>query len=89
MTNKQMYNLSKINSFANNVGKLSVGRSTTLTMIDEKGDDKNMVKVTCDTVGQYPRLFTVSSPSAYLPSGKGYTYKRIMHNLFDNLTWPL
>lgn len=89
MTNKQMYNLGKINSFANNVGKLSVGRSTTLTMVDAKGDDKVMVKVTCDTVGQTPRLFTVSSASAYLPTGKGYTYKRIMHNLFDNLTWPL
>jgi hypothetical protein len=88
MTNKQIYNLGKLVSFSNNVGKLSIGRSTKLTAFTEDGNEHVLAKVTCDTVGQLPRTFTVSSASGFLPSGKGYTYKKIMNNLFINVTQP-
>ena len=86
MTNQQLYNLGKVNSFAINIDKLSRGRSTKLSICDKNGDERILAKVTCDTVGQFPRKFTVRSASGFLPEGCGYTYKRIMSNLFSNIS---
>ena len=87
MTKTQMYNLCNLYSFSNNIGKLKKGKSTRFHVADENGNVRVLAKVTCDTVGQVPRLFTVSSKSGYLPHGSGYTYKRIMENLSQNISW--
>lgn len=87
MTKTQMYNLCNLYSFSNNIGKLSKGRSTRFHVADADGNVRVLAKVTCDTVGQTPRLFSVSSKSGYLPSGSGYTYKKIMSNLSQNVSW--
>jgi hypothetical protein len=87
MTNTQKFNLCSLYSFSNNIGKLSKGRSTKFQVVDEDGNVHSLAKVTCDTVGQTPRLFSVSSKSGYLPAGSGYTYKRIMSNLSQNVSW--
>ena len=87
MTKTQMYNLCNLYSFSNNIGKLRKGKSTRFHVADKDGNVRVMAKVTCDTVGQVPRLFTVSSKTGYLPSGTGYTYKRIMANLSQNVSW--
>jgi hypothetical protein len=87
MTKTQIYNLSNLFNFANNIGKLRKGCSAKLHECGADGNVRVLAKVTCDTVGQTPRLFTVSSGSGYLPSGSGYTYKRIMSNLSQNISW--
>ena len=80
MTNTQIENLNGLRSFANNIGKLSIGRSTRF----KSSFGTRYGKVTCDTVGRLPRLFTVSG-SEVMPNGTGYTYKRIMENLFNQV----
>jgi len=86
MTKTQMYNLCNLYSFTNNIGKLKKGKSTRFHVADKDGNVRVLAKVTCDTVGQVPRLFSVVSKSGYLPAGSGYTYKRIMSNLNQNVT---
>lgn len=82
-----MYNLGKLTSFANNIGKLTVGRSTKLKMFDKDGTEKVMAKVFCDTVGVYPRQFTVSCSTGFMPSGGQYTYRKVIDNLMSTVTW--
>ena len=82
MTNTQKDIINNFASFVNNVGKLSIGRSTRLVRTYEDGSKRVLAKVTCDTLGQRPRLFTVSSSGA-IPAGSGYTYKKIIKNIFD------
>lgn len=85
MTNTQLNTLKGLTSFANNIGKLSIGRSTTFVRQYSDGTEHKYAKVRCDTVGRRPRLFTVSSDGFNMPSGGGYTYKKIMENLFNNI----
>ena len=82
MTNKQTKDINGILSFARNIGKLSIGRSTKF----KSSWGTRYGKVTCDTVGRYPRLFTVSG-SEVIPNGTGYTYSKIMENLFDQVIY--
>lgn len=82
MTKVQEKTVKGLASFANNVGKLSIGRSTRLIREYSDGTSRVLAKVTCDTVGQRPRLFTVSS-NGVLPSGTGYTYRKVMENIID------
>lgn len=80
MTNTQIKNIDGIRSFANNIGKLSIGRSTNF----KSCYGTRYGKVTCETVGRRPRLFMVSG-SEVIPNGSGYTYKTLMRNLFDQV----
>ena len=80
MTNNQIKDIDGIRSFARNIGKLSIGRSTKF----KSSMGTRYGKVTCDTIYRYPRLFTVSG-SEVMPNGTGYTYTKIMENLFDSV----
>lgn len=82
MTNRQIENQMGKLSFIRNIGKLSIGRSTSFQKENEDGSWTKFGKITCDTVGCRPRKFTVSG-SEVIPNGGGYTYKRIISNLLD------
>lgn len=83
MTNRQIENMMGTVSFIRNIGKLSIGRSTSFQRENDDGTWTKLGKITCDTVGYRPRKFTVSG-SEVIPNGGGYTYKRIIHNLEKN-----
>ena len=80
MTNTQIKDINGLRSFANNIGKLSVGRSTKF----KSSVGTRYGKVTCDTIYRRPRLFSVSG-SEVIPNGTGYTYSRILDNLFGQI----
>lgn len=84
MTNSQIKNLNGLHSFVRNIGKLSYGRSTKFKSADEEGFGARYGKVTCTSVGERPRKFTVSG-SQVMPNGTGYTYKTIMNNLIGQI----
>ena len=86
MTNKQIENLTRYNSFIKNIGKLSVGRKTRLRSIDQDGTERVLATVRCDTRNEYPRKFTVMSSSGYMQTGSGYTYQRVVKNAISGLT---
>lgn len=80
MTNNQIKDINGVVSFARNIGKLSIGRSTKF----KSSYGTRYGKVTCNTVGRYPRLFTVAG-SEVMPNGDGYTYTKIMDNLMNQV----
>ena len=80
MTNTQIRDINGIQSFSNNIGKLSIGRSTKF----KSSLGTRYGKITCDTVGRRPRLFSVAG-SEVIPNGTGYTYSTIMKNLFSQV----
>lgn len=82
MTKTQSNTINGLASFCNNIGKLSIGRSTRFV---SPMDGSRYGKVTCTSVGERPRKFMVSG-SEIIPNGTGYTYKTIMSNLFRNVT---
>ena len=80
MTNNQINDIKGLASFARNIGKLRVGRATRF----RSSLGTRYGKITCDTIGCRPRLFSVGG-SEVIPNGSGYTYSKIMENLFDTV----
>ena len=85
MTKRQITNWNRKASFINNVGKLSVGRKTSLVRQEPDGKEHVVATVVCETVGIRPRKFSVYSST--LPQGGGYTYRGIMNNFLDRSIW--
>lgn len=83
MTNRQMSNIVRKASFANNIGKLKQGCSTRWVK-DTPDGEVTVCSVKCLTKGERPRKFAVSSACKAMPSGYGYTYKTIMSHLLDD-----
>ena len=82
MTNRQLNNAVGTIKFVQNIGKLSFGRSTKFYRKNADGSETLIGKVRCDTVGQRPRKFSVTS-SDFMPIGGGYTLKTIQSHVLD------
>lgn len=72
-------NLKNKAKFIKNIEKLSLGQTCSYKYIKEDGTTEILAKVTCDTIGQTPRKYTMRSK--YFPSGKGYTSAKIIENV--------
>lgn len=83
MTNRQFMNTFGKMRFADNINKLSLGRSTSFYKEEEDGSETLIAKVRCDTVGVRPRKFSVTSSQA-IPVGSNYTLRTIQSHLFDD-----
>jgi len=82
MTNRQLNNTVGMIKFSQNIGKLSVGRTTSFYRDNMDGSETLIGKVRCDTYGERPRKFTITN-SDILPVGGGYSLKSINKKLFD------
>lgn len=83
MTTRQFTNSINKIKFGLNMNKLSIGRSASLYKEEADGTMTLVAKVRCDTVGERPRKFSVTSSKA-IPMGSGYTLKKIQSHLFDD-----
>ena len=86
MTKRQMNNAVGTVKFVNNIGKLTVGRSTKFYRENADGSHTLIGKVRCDTVGVRPRKFSVTS-SDYMPVGGDYTLKTIQSHVLDDVAY--
>lgn len=86
MTKRQVENALGTLNFVDNINKLSVGRSTKFFRENSDGSHTLVAKVRCDTVGERPRKFSVTS-SDMLPVGGGYTLKTIQSHILDDVAY--
>ena len=83
MTHRQYRNTIKKARFGVNIGKLSVGRTSSLWNENADGSKVLVATVRCDTIGVRPRRFTVTNSHTGVPIGGGYTIRKICENLYD------
>lgn len=84
MTQRQINNMVGTISFVDNINKLSIGRSTKFYRQNADGSRTLVAKVRCDTVGERPRKFSVTS-SEMIPMGGDYTLKTIQSHILDDI----
>lgn len=86
MTQRQINNTLGTLCFIDNINKLSVGRTTKFYRENGDGTQTLVGKVRCDTVGERPRKFSVTS-SDLIPVGGGYTLKTIQSHILDDVAY--
>lgn len=86
MTKRQVENALGTLNFVDNINKLSVGRSTKFFRENADGSHTLVAKVRCDTIGERPRKFSVTS-SDILPVGGNYTLKTIQRHILDDIAY--
>ena len=86
MTIRQVENAIGTLRFVDNISKLSIGRSTKFYRKNEDGSMTLIGKVRCDTIGERPRKFSVTS-SDYMPVGGNYTLKTIQKHILDDVKY--